>query len=228
MLLHCTLTTSLANPKCRFIMHYEQLHATATWPVKRKEEEQSIFIGLGFTGERLGIGLTMNLILLPTPTVSPTAIAPPLGSIPMIPLIRKSFASSCDSSLKSSGATASVKLLLTSSLQIHTQSHRQSKGVCKTTQMYKSSLYMNFISSCGPTMDFAQGDADVTLCREYALFGLIEHTMPSNNDTSTPVPGYGPVLGTSLPATVCVCQDQAAVKGKLVYKTVYAVCLCAR
>lgn len=63
---------------------------------------------------------TMNLIRFPTPTVSPTAMAPPLGSMPMMPLMRKSFASSCDSSLKSSGATARVRLLLTSSLHTHT------------------------------------------------------------------------------------------------------------
>lgn len=69
---------------------------------------------------------TMNLIRFPTPTVSPTAMAPPLGSMPMIPLMRKSFASSCDSSLKSSGATATVRLLLTSSL--HT--NRWTKLLC--------------------------------------------------------------------------------------------------
>ena len=118
------------------------------------------------TGERLGLGPTMNLILLPTPTVSPTAIAPPLGSNPMIPLIRKSFASSSDSSLKSSGATAKVRLLLTSSLhihthrqslvahilsQVHTHSHIGNPSYClQNNKVYKSSLCVNFISSCGP------------------------------------------------------------------------------
>jgi len=93
----------------------------------------------------------MNLILLPTPTVSPTAIAPPLGSIPMIPLIRKSFASSSDSYLKSSGATAKVKLLLTSSLQIrtHTQLHTVTLTIQSRLQNSKNvqrcSLYANFI-----------------------------------------------------------------------------------
>ncbi len=91
--------------------------------------------------------------------------------------------------------------------------------------MYKSSLYVNFISSCGPAMDFGQGDSDMTICRDFALFGFVDNTVPSNNDTSTPVSGYRPVLGTSMLATLYVCHNQAAVEGKLACKTVYTVCL---
>ncbi len=65
-------------------------------------------------------------------------------------------------------------------------------------------------------MDFGQGDSDITLCCQFALFAFVDNTVPSRQDTSTPVSGYRPVLGTSILGTSCVYQDQAAVKGKLV------------
>ena len=68
----------------------------------------------------------------------------------------------------------------------------------------------------------------MTLCCQFALFAFVDNTVPSNHDTSTPVSGYRPVHGTSKLATLCVCHNQAAVKGLLACKTDYTVCLCAR
>ncbi len=82
-------------------------------------------------------------------------------------------------------------------------------------------------------MEFGQGDDDLTLCCESALFGFVDNTVPSHNDISTPVSWYRPVLnallllGTSMLATLYLCYNQAAGKGYLACKTVYTVCLCA-
>ena len=130
--------------------------------------------------------LTMNRIRVPMLTLSPTAKAPPLGSIPTIPLIRKSCGSSASeppfsspdgNSLKVSGATASVRLLLTPSLEDATtlplylpllSNCAPSPGLVRhefSQSTYKFSVPVTFVQVCFP---FQRKAKEVLLCWCYA------------------------------------------------------------